>query len=104
MPTYQYECGECEHSFEVFQSMLDKKLKNCPECGQKSLYRLIGPGSGIIFKGSGFYETDYKKKEPPKESTADSSSGSPSKPSESGKGGDAGKGKGSSTKKEDKNR
>ena len=52
--------------------MLDKKLKKCPECGQDTLHRLIGSGSGIIFKGSGFYETDYKKKEPSKKVSTDS--------------------------------
>ena len=62
MPTYQYECGACEHVLEAFQSMTDKKLKKCPKCGKNKLQRLIGTGSGIIFKGSGFYETDYKKK------------------------------------------
>lgn len=67
MPTYQYECDACGHSFEILQSMLDKKLKKCPECNKNKLYRLIGAGNGIIFKGSGFYETDYKKKEPPKD-------------------------------------
>ena len=64
MPTYQYECDACGHSFEILQSMLDKKLSRCPACRENSLYRLIGSGSGIIFKGSGFYETDYKKKGP----------------------------------------
>ena len=68
MPTYQYECDACNHTFETFQSMLDKKLKTCPQCGKDALHRLIGSGSGIIFKGSGFYETDYKKKEAPKKS------------------------------------
>ncbi len=66
MPTYQYECDSCGHSFEILQSMLDKKLKKCPECSKNKLHRLIGAGAGIIFKGSGFYETDYKKKEAPK--------------------------------------
>lgn len=64
MPTYQYECDECEYTFDILQSMLEKKLRKCPECGKNRLHRLIGAGSGIIFKGSGFYETDYKKKEP----------------------------------------
>ena len=62
MPTYDYECKECHHKFEAFQSMKDDALKTCPECGKDSLARLIGTGAGIIFKGSGFYETDYKKK------------------------------------------
>jgi len=65
MPTYDYECSNCSHHFEELQTMLDKKLKKCPECGKNMLHRLIGSGSGIVFKGSGFYETDYKKKEEP---------------------------------------
>ncbi len=60
MPTYQYECAACGHTFELFQSMTDKKLRKCPKCGKMRLSRLIGSGSSIIFKGSGFYETDYK--------------------------------------------
>ena len=60
MPTYQYECDHCQHTFEVLQSMMDKKLRKCPSCGKLKLYRLIGTGAGVIFKGSGFYETDYK--------------------------------------------
>jgi len=73
MPTYQYECDACKHAFEILQTMLDKKLKKCPQCGEKTLYRLIGAGSGFIFKGSGFYETDYKRKESPQKVIADSS-------------------------------
>ncbi len=65
MPTYQYECAACEHAFETMQSMMDKKLKKCPKCGKLKLHRLIGAGSGIIFKGTGFYETDYKRKDAP---------------------------------------
>lgn len=71
MPTYQYECLACGHSFEHFQSMLEKKLKKCPECGKNQLTRLIGSGSGVIFKGNGFYETDYKKKEPSKSASSE---------------------------------
>ena len=59
MPTYDYECTKCDHTFEIFQSMNDDHLTKCPECGGK-IKRLIGTGSGIIFKGSGFYETDYR--------------------------------------------
>ncbi len=62
MPTYQYECEACGHEFEELQSMTDKKLTKCPKCGKNKLARLIGSGAGMIFKGSGFYETDYKKK------------------------------------------
>jgi putative FmdB family regulatory protein len=59
MPTYEYECKTCGHTFDVFQSMRDEPLKICPECG-KELRRLINGGTGIIFKGSGFYVTDAK--------------------------------------------
>ena len=62
MPTYDYECDACRHKFEEFQSMSDRLLRKCPACGKKRLRRLFGTGAGIIFKGSGFYETDYKKK------------------------------------------
>ena len=62
MPTYQYECAACSHQFEILQSMTEKRLKKCPKCRKIKLTRLIGSGSGIIFKGSGFYETDYKRK------------------------------------------
>ena len=61
MPTYDYECDACGHRFEEFQSMNDKVLSKCPKCGKRKLRRLIGMGAGIIFKGSGFYSTDYKK-------------------------------------------
>lgn len=60
MPTYEYECKSCGHLFEVSQSMTAKPLKKCPKC-LKGVKRLIGAGAGIIFKGSGFYATDYRK-------------------------------------------
>lgn len=63
MPTYDYECTECGHRFEAFQNMSDKALTKCPECGKK-VKRLISSGAGFIFKGSGFYATDYKKSSP----------------------------------------
>ncbi len=63
MPTYQYECRNCGHEFEAFQSMKDAKFTKCPQCGQDTLQRLVGTGGGLIFKGSGFYLTDYVKKE-----------------------------------------
>src|ERR1700691_2922526 len=62
MPTYEYECPKCGHHFEKFQSMRDEPLKKCPKCGRASLKRLVGVGAGLIFKGSGFYITDYRKK------------------------------------------
>ncbi len=78
MPTYDYLCGNCEHKFEKFQSMTANALRKCPECGKMELKRLIGTGAGVIFKGSGFYETDYRsdgykqaaKKEAPKSDVA----------------------------------
>ena len=60
MPTYDYACESCDHQFEQFQSITAKPLKKCPECGKLSLKRLIGSGAGLIFKGSGFYQTDYR--------------------------------------------
>lgn len=60
MPTYEYTCDACEHSFEEFQSMKDEPLTKCPECGKKKLRRLFGSGAAILFKGSGFYQTDYR--------------------------------------------
>ena len=60
MPTYDYLCQGCEHEFEQFQSITSNPLRKCPECGKMQLKRLIGSGAGIIFKGSGFYETDYR--------------------------------------------
>lgn len=61
MPTYEYECTHCGHSFEVFQKITDAHLNKCPKCNKK-IRRLIGSGSGIIFKGAGFYATDHRKK------------------------------------------
>lgn len=61
MPTYEYECTHCGHTFEIFQKITDGQLEKCPKCNHK-IKRLIGSGSGIIFKGSGFYATDYRKK------------------------------------------
>ena len=60
MPTYEYECRHCRHRFEEFQSINDAPLSRCPKCG-RAVRRLFGGGLGIIFKGSGFYTTDYKR-------------------------------------------
>lgn len=62
MPTYEYECTKCGHVFERFQSISDEPVKRCPECRCK-VRRLFGTGAGIIFKGSGFYQTDYRSKD-----------------------------------------
>ena len=61
MPTYEYECQNCGYVFEKLQSITAPHIKNCPKCNKDKLKRLIGAGSGIIFKGSGFYATDYRK-------------------------------------------
>ncbi len=60
MPTYEYKCGDCGHGFELFQSITDPVRRKCPECGARKLKRLIGSGGAVIFKGSGFYQTDYR--------------------------------------------
>jgi len=60
MPTYDYICESCEYEFEQFQSITARPIRKCPRCGKASVQRLIGAGAGIIFKGSGFYETDYR--------------------------------------------
>jgi len=60
MPTYDYVCDACGHQFELFQSITASTKRKCPECGRMKLRRLIGPGAAIVFKGSGFYQTDYR--------------------------------------------
>ena len=62
MPTYDYICNDCEKIYEYFQSMSDAPIRECPECKKNSLRRVISGGTGLIFKGSGFYLTDYKNK------------------------------------------
>jgi putative FmdB family regulatory protein len=61
MPTYEYVCRACEHAFETMHGMTAPVLRKCPKCGKMRLQRLISGGAGVIFKGSGFYETDYKR-------------------------------------------
>ena len=60
MPTYDYECDACKHEFEVFESMTVEPQKKCPKCKKNKLRRLFGAGAGLVFKGSGFYSTDYR--------------------------------------------
>ncbi len=69
MPTYEYICPKCGFEFEQFQSMKDEPLKKCPKCKKTGVKRLVGGGAGLIFKGSGFYITDYKNKKAPAEKT-----------------------------------
>ena len=60
MPTYDYECDACGHTFELFQSISEPVQKKCPKCGKLKLRRLFGTGAAVVFKGSGFYQTDYR--------------------------------------------
>ncbi len=79
MPTYEYACENCGHQFEHFQSITARPLKKCPQCGERSLQRLIGIGGGVLFKGSGFYETDYRSESYKKAAEAEKSAQSPAK-------------------------
>ena len=83
MPTYEYLCDACGHKMELFQSMRDDPKKDCPECGELKLRRLISGGGGFIFKGSGFYITDYRS-DSYKKAAAGDSKPSESKSSDSG--------------------
>ena len=95
MPTYDYVCDGCGHAFELFQSMTDPVKKTCPECGKKKLRRLIGAGGAIVFKGSGFYKTDYRSESYKKGAAADSGGGkSEGKKAEGGGTGSKGSGEG----------
>lgn len=81
MPTYEYRCEACGHEFEEFQSITAAALRKCPSCKKAKLRRLIGTGAGIIFKGSGFYQTDYRSDSYKEAAKKESSSGE-SKPAE----------------------
>lgn len=78
MPTYEYQCSACGHRFEKFQSITAAPVKKCPECGKSKVQRLIGTGAGLIFKGSGFYITDYRSEGYKNSAKADSGSGAAS--------------------------
>jgi putative FmdB family regulatory protein len=91
MPTYDYECGACGHKFEKFQSMSSKPVRKCPVCGKSKVKRLLGIGAGVIFKGSGFYCTDYRsptyaesaKKDKPAAASSGTGDAKPAKPDNS---------------------
>jgi putative FmdB family regulatory protein len=77
MPTYEYQCDACEHNFDEFQSFSEEPLKKCPKCGKKKLRRLFGGGAAVLFKGSGFYETDYRSESYKKAAKAEQESAKP---------------------------
>ncbi len=98
MPTYDYLCEGCGHRFELFQKVDDQLKHTCSECGEKKLKRLIGAGGGILFKGSGFYETDYrsseyKKRQKEESGTASKESSKESPKKEKSDGGNSSKSK-----------
>src|SRR5215211_6513730 len=104
MPTYDYRCDACQHQFEELQSFSADPLKTCPKCGKDQLRRLFGTGAAVLFKGSGFYETDYKRAGEKKSESADpkpaDSKPAESKPAPSANG-TAGSGSGSTPAKSD---
>ena len=85
MPTYDYECDACGHRFELFQGINDPVQRKCPDCKKNKLRRLFGTGAAIVFKGSGFYQTDYRSESYKKAADADkkSTTGNESKPEKS---------------------
>jgi len=89
MPTYDYLCDACGHKFELFQSINDPVQRKCPECGKMKLRRLFGTGAAIMFKGSGFYQTDYRSESYRKAASADSSSAESKSDSKSTKSGES---------------
>ncbi len=72
MPTYDYRCKACDHTWEEWQSITAPATKKCPECGKAKAERMIGPGAGLLFRGSGFYITDYRSDSYKKAAKADS--------------------------------
>lgn len=91
MPTYDYICDECGHEFETFESIKADPQKICPSCRKESLRRKLGPGAAVLFKGSGFYQTDYRSESYKKAAKADKAAGDGgSKASDSGGGKPAG--------------
>ena len=76
MPTYEYKCTACGHAFEQFQSITAAPVKRCPQCGKSKVKRLLGTGAGLIFKGSGFYITDYRDASYKEKAKAESGAGS----------------------------
>ncbi len=79
MPTYDYQCDACGHKFELFQSITEPAKRNCPECKKRKLRRLFGTGAAIVFRGSGFYKTDYRSESYKKQAAADAKPSSDTK-------------------------
>jgi len=77
MPTYEYQCDACDHNFDEFQSITEAPLKKCPECGKPKLRRVFGTGAAVIFKGSGFYQTDYRSESYKKAAKAEQDTAKP---------------------------
>ncbi len=96
MPTYDYVCDSCDHQFELFQPITAGVKRKCPECSRLKLRRLIGPGAAIVFKGSGFYKTDYRSESYKKAAAA--AKKAKSEAEGNGKSKDGGKDKSSSAK------
>ena len=86
MPTYEYRCEACGHEFEKFQSITDRAVRKCPECGELKVRRLISAGGGIIFKGSGFYGTDYRSESYKKAAEAETKASCPAESKDNAKG------------------
>ena len=99
MPTYEYECEGCGHTLEEYQSFTEDPLKKCPACGKKKLQRLISGGGAVLFKGSGFYQTDYRSESYKTAAKKDSEQQSGS---QNGKNGETGTPAKTETKKADK--
>jgi putative FmdB family regulatory protein len=77
MPSYEYKCDACGHEFEEFQGIKDAPLRKCPQCKKNKLRRLISGGAAIVFKGSGFYQTDYRSEAYKKSAKAESTNTTP---------------------------
>jgi putative FmdB family regulatory protein len=86
MPTYDYECDACGHKFELFQSITESVKRKCPDCGKQKLRRLFGTGAAIVFKGSGFYQTDYRSESYKSAAAKDASDSKPAEAAKSGNG------------------
>jgi len=99
VPTYQYVCEACDHTFDEFQSFSEESLKKCPACKKKKLQRAIGTGAAILFKGSGFYQTDYRSEAYKSAAKADTEAAKPAADGKAGKSDTTGTGSNGADKK-----